>query len=490
MRQLLEGRFWHCRHLLKCKSNFAHFINDIRERRTQESTTTGSTAMGLLNFLTRTELEKFGPPTPEEFSEIGVSPTLLGDLALKHLSLLQNPTAVSIAAKLHLPPALIEELLYQLYREKLIEMRLQSAGDNTRYAMLDQGWEHLAQLKAQCGYLGPAPVSLEDYAFMMRLQAGPSSPASIETVRRAFADLVLPESLLQTLGCVINSRSALFLSGPPGSGKTAVAERINAVLAGSIWIPYAVEAEGEIIRIYDPHCHTRVVEKATERDSRWVEIERPLIMVGGELTLENTGLWWSDSARFYDAPVQIKSNGGTLVIDDFGRQRIDPRDLLNRWILPLERRVDYLSLRSGKKIELPFEQLVVFSTNLDEDRLVDEAFLRRFGYRARIESPSIADYTEIFKRAAARRQIAFDQASLSHLLKKYVEEGRAPKSCEPRDLLNRVSDICQFRGLAPHLSSELIDLAWNNYFGRASVPQQASRVATIQATAEPTVVTS
>jgi hypothetical protein len=300
---------------------------------------------------------------------------------------------------------------------------------------------------------------------------------------------VLPESLLQTLGCVINSRSSLFLSGPPGTGKTAVSERINAALVGSIWIPYAVEAEGEIIRIYDAHCHTRVSEKPVERDSRWVEIERPLIMVGGELTLENTTLSWSDSGRFYEAPVQIKANCGTFVIDDFGRQRVDPQELLNRWILPLERRVDYLALRNGKKIELPFEQLVVFSTNLDEDRLVDDAFLRRLGYRARIDPPSTGDYTEIFKRAAAKLKIALDQPSLSHLLKKYVEEGRAPKSCEPRDLLNRVGDICQFRGFTPHLTPELIDLAWNNYFGRASVSHKAASAATVQTT-NPAVVIS
>ena len=446
--------------------------------------------MGLLNLLTRAELESFGPPTPEEFSEIGISQTLLCDLALKHVSLLPNATAVSVAAKLHLPTALIEELFYQLYREKLIEMRLQSAGDNTRYAMLDHGWEHLAQIKT-CRYLGPAPVSLADYAFMMRLQAVPLSPASIDTVRRAFRDLVLPESLLQTLGCVINSRSSLFLSGPAGTGKTAISERINAALVGSIWIPYAVEAEGEIIRIYDPHCHKRVSERAVERDSRWIEIERPLIMVGGELTLESTALSWSESTRFYEAPVQIKANGGTLVIDDFGRQRVHAHDLLNRWILPLERRVDYLALRNGKKIELPFEELVVFSTNLDEDRLFDEAFLRRLGYRARIHPPSIADYSKIFKLAATKLKIAFDEASLAHLLNKYETEGRTPKSCEPRDLLNRVSDVCLFRGFQPHLTPELIDLAWNNYFGGAALSHKTARATTMQASAsEPTVVAS
>lgn len=428
--------------------------------------------MGLLNFLTRAELERFGPPTPEEFNEIGVSQTLLCDLALKHLSLIPHPTADSIAARLHLPSALMEEILYQLYREKLIEMRLQSAGDSTHYAMLDHGWERLAQVEAHCRYLGPAPVSVEDYLYMTRLQAVPSRPASIETVRHAFRDLVLPEALLQTLGCVINSRSSLFLSGLPGTGKTAVAERINSALAGSIWIPYAIESEGEIIRIYDPHCHRRVSEKPAERDSRWVEIERPMIMVGGELTLDNTALSWSESGRFYEAPIQIKANGGTLVIDDFGRQRIPAQELLNRWILPLERRVDYLALRNGKKIELPFEELVVFSTNLDEDRMVDEAFLRRLGYRARIDPPSTADYIEIFKRAAAKHKIAMDQASLTHLLARYTEEGRAPKSCEPRDLLNRVRDICQFRGLSLQLTPELIDLAWNNYFGSGQLSRK------------------
>lgn len=436
--------------------------------------------MGLLNFLTRAELEKFGPPIPEEFSEIGISQTLLCDLALKHLSLIPHPTADSIARKLHLPSALMEEILYQLYREKLIEMRLKSAGDSTHYALLDQGWERLAQIENHYRYLGPAPVSVSDYVHMMRLQAAPSRPASIESVRQAFRDLVLPEALLQTLGCVINSRSSLFLSGPPGTGKTAIAERINAALGGSIWIPYAIEAEGEIIRLYDPQYHRRVSDKPAERDSRWVEIEQPMIMVGGELTLENTALSWSEAGRFYEAPVQIKANGGTLVIDDFGRQRIPPQQLLNRWILPLERRVDYLALRNGKKIELPFEQLVVFSTNLDEDQMVDEAFLRRLGYRARINPPSTTDYVEIFKRAAAKHKIALDQSNLSHLLKKYTEEGRALKSCEPRDLLNRVKDICQFRGLQLHLTPELLDLAWNNYFGCAQMSRKAAGSASTQ----------
>src|SRR5919106_5113946 len=241
--------------------------------------------MGHLSILSRAEIESLGPPTPEEIADTGVHEAFLCDLALKHVSMLPEPTTISVAERLHLPKVLTEEVLYHLYREKLIEMRLQSAVGATRYAMLDHGWERLSRLQTQNGYLGPAPVSLDDYSHMMRLQAVPSRPASMETVRAAFRDLVLPDSLLQTLGCVINSRRSLFLTGLPGTGKTAVAERINAALPGAIWIPYAVEIDGQIIRVFDAHCPRVAPEKQTpaDYDRRWVHIERPLIVVGGEL---------------------------------------------------------------------------------------------------------------------------------------------------------------------------------------------------------------
>jgi len=446
--------------------------------------------MAHIKILTRVEIESLGPPTPEELADTGVHEQFLCDLGLKHLAMLAEPTTTSVADRLHLPRALTEDLLYQLYREKLIEVRLQSAVGSTRYAMLDHGWERLARLQSQCGYLGPAPVSLADYTHMMRLQAVPSQPASIETVRAAFQDLVLPDSLLQTLGCVINSRSSLFLTGLPGTGKTAVSERMNAALSGSIWIPYAVEVDGQIIRVFDGHSHRQALERNTtiEHDRRWVEIERPLIMVGGELTLDSTDLTWSETAKFYEAPFQMKSNGGTLVIDDFGRQRVAPQDLLNRWLLPLERRVDFLTLHSGKKIEVPFEQLVVFSTNLEEKDLVDEAFLRRMGYRARVEALTAAAFVEIFKRLASMRAVAVDNECINHVLSKYASEKRMMKGCEPRDLLNKVTDICLFEGRTLQLTPELIDLAWGNYFGMAhgfasdsQRVQPATQVATMKA---------
>jgi hypothetical protein len=423
--------------------------------------------MGHLSFLTRAEIERLGPPIPEDLEEAGVSEAFLRDLALKSVAELPEVTSVAVAERLHLPCALTEEILYRLYRNKLIEMRLQSMPGATHYAMLDQGWERLVRLEN--GYRGPAPVSLADYSHMVRLQAGPSQPASIEAVRAAFSDLVLPESLLQTLGCVINSRSSLFLTGRPGTGKTAVSERINAALGGSIWIPYAVEIDDYIIRIFDSRCHRPITKKNSnlEHDRRWIEIERPVIRVGGELTLENTALVWSEASKLYEAPFHMKANGGTLIIDDFGRQSVPPHSLLNRWIQPLERRVDFLTLNNGNKIEVPFEQLVVFSTSFDENEIVDEAFLRRLGYRARIEMPTRTAYLEIFKRAASATSIELDTASLDHVLNKYVVEKRPMKPCEPRDLLSRVNDVCRFEGRPFRLTPELVDIAWRNYFGAA-----------------------
>src|SRR6185312_1501118 len=367
--------------------------------------------------LSRCEIETMGPVVPEELSETGVAEGFLGDLVLKHVAMMAEPTTNAVAERMCLPRTLTEDLLQQLYREKLIEVKMQSAIGSTRYAMLDHGWDRLARLLSISGYVGPAPVSLRDYTHMMKLQSIPSNTADMDTVRRAFHDLVLPESLLQTLGCVINSRRSLFLTGLPGTGKTAVAERINNALPGAIWIPYAVEIDGQIIRVFDSHCHriAPVDDTPFEYDRRWVLIKRPLVVVGGELTLENADLTWSDAAKFYEAPFQMKSNGGTLVIDDFGRQRVAPQDLLNRWIVPLERRMDYLALHTGKKIEVPFEQLVLFSTNLEEKDLADEAFLRRMGYRARVEPPTPAAYVEIFKRQAYNRGIHCDEAALDHV---------------------------------------------------------------------------
>jgi hypothetical protein len=418
--------------------------------------------------LTAAEIETMGPPVPEEIRETDVPTGFLCDLTLKHVAEMPEPTTNSIADRLHLSRSLTEELLQYLYREKLIEVKLQSAVGSTRYSMLDHGWDRVTRLRSQCGYSGPAPVSLADYTFMIRQQAGALRAATMSDVRNALSDLVLPDSLLQTLGCVVNSRRSLFLTGPPGTGKTAISERVNRTVPGVIWIPYAIEIDGQVIRVFDAHNHrpaNQLRDAAVEFDRRWICIERPFVIVGGELTLNETDLSWNDISRFYEAPFQMKANGGTLVIDDFGRQRVEPHELLNRWILPLERRIDFLTLHNGKKIEVPFEQLVIFSTNLDETDLVDEAFLRRMGYRARIEPPTPDAYVQIFRNVAASRGIEVTDSCYYHILAKYDFEKRQMKACEPRDLIARIEDLCMFENRQVSCTNDLLDMAWRNYFG-------------------------
>jgi len=415
--------------------------------------------------------QSFAPPTPESIEATGVSFQFLADLALKTAATESTLTTATIAERMCLPLPLVEQLMQHLYREKLVEIRGSVGFNNNRYALLDRGWDQLRRLQEISGYVGPAPVSLSAYSAMMRSQAEPEEPVGPEQVAAAFSDLVLPDSLLQTLGFAINSRRSLFISGIPGTGKTSVAERINNALQTSIWIPYAIAIDEHVINIYDAHNHERTLDEDNFEvfDKRWLRIARPLILVGGEMTLESTDLIYNRAARYYEAPFQIKANCGTLVIDDFGRQRVEPEDLLNRWIVPLERKVDFLTLHTGKKVSVPFEELVVFSTNLEPSRLVDEAFLRRMGYRVRIEPPAEETYRRIFERYAETVGVSYDEPVLDYLLTKYPAEKRVMKACEPRDLLSRFLDICQYKALPPTLTRELLDLAWNNYFGIAHV---------------------
>ncbi len=407
------------------------------------------------------------PPVPESLAETGLSFQFLADLALKTAALESSISSATVAERMRLPLLLAEELMQHLYHEKLVEIRAALGFNNHRYALLDRGWEQLKRLQEFCSYVGPAPVSLTAYSVMVRSQAQPPEVVETEKVAATFADLVLPESLLRILGCVVNSRRSLLISGAPGTGKTAIAERINEALAGAIWIPYAIAVDDQVINIYDPHHHqlTFDEENYESHDQRWLRIRRPLIIVGGEMTIESTELAYHPAAHYYEAPFQIKANGGTLVIDDFGRQRIALEALLNRWIVPLERRLDFLTLHTGKKLAFPFEPLIIFSTNLEVEKLADEAFLRRIGYRVRLSPPDEQTYRQIFARCARDLGITYEPAVLDYLVAKYQIEQRTMKACEPRDLLTRFLDLCHYQRLTPILSCELLDQAWAGYFG-------------------------
>lgn len=333
--------------------------------------------------------------------------------------------------------------------------------------MLERGWQRVNRLLDINGYIGPAPVSLQSYTEMVLHQSQSREPVSPEFVKNALSDLVLPDITLQTVGLVAKSRRSLFMFGEPGNGKTSIAVALHSAQPGEIWIPYAIEVDNQIIKMFDQHNHIPVeTNDYKEYDKRWIKIKRPLVIVGGEMTIETMDLVHSRTVRYYEAPFQMKANGGTLVIDDFGRQRVDPMDLLNRWIVPLERGVDYLTLHTGEKIQVPFEPLLIFATNLDLKGLVDEAFLRRMGYRLYIAPPTREHYGSIFQRTVKDHGLDYNPELLEFIFQRYDEEKRPLRCCEPRDPIHHLLNICRYVGQPPELSKDLLEIAWINYFGR------------------------
>ena len=416
--------------------------------------------------------QTFVPPMPLKAENTQLDFGFLADLALKTVYADANCTTERAADKLKLSMPVAEELLQHLYREKFVEIRGLISFGNNRYGLLDRGWQRAQQLLDMNGYIGPAPVSLQDYSAMVIRQSSARDPIEAESVRSAVSGLVLPEATVQTLGLVANSRRSLFMTGPSGNGKTTIATALHGAQPGEIWVPYAIEVDGQVIKVFDLHNHQPVrVADIGRYDERWIRIKRPIVIVGGEMTIETMDLIYSSTVRFYEAPFQMKSNGGTLVIDDFGRQRVDPHDLLNRWIVPLEGRIDYLTLHTGKKIEVPFEQLLIFATNLDPSDLVDDAFLRRMGYRLYVNAPDREMYAAIFQRFVEASGFDYDSQHLDYLFRLYDTDKRPLRGCEPRDLIQRCVDLCKFENRPMALSNELLHLAWQNYFGGAPVVQ-------------------
>jgi hypothetical protein len=435
------------------------------------------------------------PPAPVTIDDTGLSYEQLKQLIVKALYA-GELSGLALADKLCLPYMLLESLVEHLRGEKLIEVR-GAHGSGTagyRYALTDLGRERGGVYFDSNGYVGPAPVPLKQYAAAMHEVKAQRGFLDRGRIAHGFTHLIVSSETLDQLGPAVNSGKSVFLYGPPGNGKTVVAEGIGKALGGDLYVPWALDIDGQIITIYDPVNHEALEDeqgagsiiKPVERDRRWVRIRRPVVTVGGELTLEMLDLSFNPIAKFYEAPLQMKANGGVFVVDDFGRQRIRPRDLLNRWIVPLESRIDFLTLHTGKKFEMPFDVLIVFATNLNPESLADEAFLRRIPYKIYAKNPTIEEFGKIFALNCKRKGIAYDPVIIEYLVRRYYEpRGLEMRGCHPRDIVEQVVDICRYQNKPFVITRELLDQACKNYFleEQAKKGGAARRPASAHATA-------
>ncbi len=420
------------------------------------------------------------PPEPRSIEATGLNLAFLANLVLKTMYTRGLLHGHEIAETVTLPFAnVVEKVLDYLRHEHLTEVRGSTGvGESSyQYVISDEGRARVRELMEQSQYVGPAPVRLEEYNNIVKSQSLAKQTITWSSLKRSLSHLVLSNAIINELGPAINSGRSIFLFGAPGNGKTSIAEAIGSSLPGAILIPHAVAVEGHTIRVFDGLHHRVIPEKAEgdytkpetrankRYDRRWVPIRRPLIAVGGELTLQNLDLVYDPIKKYYEASYQMKANGGVLLVDDFGRQQIRPRELLNRWIVPLEKRVDYLTLVTGHKIDVPFDVLIIFATNLDPKELVDEAFLRRIRYKIHIKDPTWEEFLEIFRREAANKSIPYsDQGFRYMVMEYYVKPKRKPRGVHPRDILDELVDIARFGNMPPTLSQDLIDRACRAYF--------------------------
>jgi predicted ATPase with chaperone activity len=403
---------------------------------------------------------------PKSMDELGVRRSLLEDLALKVLYLLGEISLHELVGHMGLSMAIVEELFQRLLKDQLCLVTGMDRGVH-RITTTSAGKTRALELLAQNQYAGLAPVSLEDYVSRIHDQSVRNIEFTPKDLGHAFEDLVLDDETLNQLGTAVVSGRALFLYGPTGTGKTTIATTLTHLFENDrIWVPHAIEVDGQIITVYDSVIHQSVEQPKTHNhDRRWVLCRRPRILVGGEMTIKMLDLQFNLSTKFYTGPVQMKANNGLLIIDDFGRQRVSPEELLNRWVVPLDRRIDFLTLAGGKKIEIPFDLFVVFATNLDPSKMMDEAFLRRIQTKIKVDFVKPEQFREIFRRACIKLNIECDATLLDDLIKLIDLEYKEPlRACYPHDILQQIIWEARYLQKEPNVDRDSIAQACRNYF--------------------------